>query len=64
MNDTQLETMEQFEAFLSNTQPVELIIEGKSDRYAWIQRTLIRFSYFLLSKAQMGIVIQYLGKMR
>jgi len=40
MNDTQLETIEQIEAFLSGTQAVELIIEGKADRYLWIQRTL------------------------
>ena len=63
MNDTQLETIEQIEAFLLGTQPVELIIEGKADRYVWIQRTLIRFNYHQLRKAKKGIVIRYLGKM-
>lgn len=63
MNDTQLETIEQIEAFLSGTQTVELIIEGKAKRYLWIQRTLIRLSYLQLSKAKKGIVMRYLGKM-
>ena len=63
MNDTQLETIEQIEAFLLGTQPVELIIEGKADRYVWIQRTLIRFNYHQLRKVKKGVVIRYLGKM-
>lgn len=63
MNDTQLETIEQIEAFLSGTQAVELIIEGKADRYLWIQRTLIRLNYLQLSRAKKGIVMRYLGKM-
>jgi transposase InsO family protein len=62
MNDTQLETIEQIEAFLSGTQTVELIIEGKKERYSWIQRTLIRLNYLQLSKAKKGIVMRYLGK--
>ena len=63
MNDTHLETIEEIEAFLAGTQSVELIIEGKADRYEWIQRTLIRLNYLQLSKAKKGVVMQYLGKM-
>ncbi|MCP4257383.1 MAG: transposase family protein [Planctomycetes bacterium] len=63
MNDTQLETIEQIEAFLSGTQTMELIIEGKAERYLWIQRALIRLNYLQLSKAKKGVVMRYLGKM-
>ncbi len=45
MNDTQLETIEQIQTFLSGTQAVDFIIEDKANRYAWIQRTLIRLHY-------------------
>ena len=48
MNDTQLETIEQITTFLSGTQTIEMIIEDKADRYAWIQRTLIRLHYLLV----------------
>ncbi len=63
MNDTQLETIEQIKAFLLGSQTVDLIIEDKADRYAWIQRTLVRLRYRQLSKAKKGIVMRYLGKM-
>ena len=63
MNDTQLETIEQIQIFLSGTQAVDFIIEDKANRYAWIQRTLIRLHYLELSKAKKGIVMRYLGKM-
>jgi len=63
MNDTQLETIEQIQTFLSGTQAVDFIIEGKADRYVWIQRTLIRLHYLELSKAKKGIMMRYLGKM-
>lgn len=63
MNDTQLETIEQIEAFLLGSQTVDFIIEDKADRYAWIQRTLVRLHYLQLSKAKKGIVMRYLGKM-
>ncbi len=63
MSDTQLETIEQIQTFLSGTQIVDFIIEDKTDRYAWIQRTLIRLHYLKLNKAKKGIVMRYLGKM-
>ena len=63
MNDTQLETIEQIEAFLTGAETVELIIVGKADRYVWIQRTLIRLKYSQLSKSEKGLVMRYLGKM-
>jgi len=63
MNDTQLETIEQIEAFLAGAETVELIIVGKADRYAWIQRTLIRLKYSQLSKSEKGLVMRYLRKM-
>ena len=49
MNDTQVETIEQIQTFLSGIQIVDFIIEDKADRYAWIQRTLVRLHYLQLT---------------
>ena len=62
MNDTRLETIDQIEAFLSATQTLEFSIEDKTERYEWIQCTLVRFNYRRLSKAEKGWVMQYLAK--
>ena len=62
MNDTRLETIDQIEAFLSATQTLEFSIEDKTERYEWIQCTLVRFNYRRLSKAEKGGVMQYLAK--
>ena len=58
MNDTRLETIDQIEAFLSATQTLEFSIEDKTERYEWIQCTLVRFNYRRLSKAEKGGVMQ------
>ena len=62
MNDTRLETIDQIEAFLLATQTLEFSIEDKTERYEWIQCTLVRFNYRRLSKAEKGWVMQYLAK--
>jgi hypothetical protein len=55
MNDTQIKTFEQMRQFLEGTANIELCIEAKEDRYAWIQTTLVRFHYLQLSKADKGM---------
>ena len=41
---------------------MDLIIDAKQDRYAWIQDMLIRFRYRRLSKADKGLLLSFLQK--
>ena len=63
MNDTQIKTLEQVRQFLAGTVDVELCIDSKEDRYAWIQTTLVRFHYLQLSKADKGMLLSFLQKL-
>ena len=62
MNDTQIKTLEQVRQFLEGTGAVDLTIDAKEDRYAWIQHTLIRFRYRQLGKADKGLLLGFLQK--
>ena len=62
MNDDELITLEQVCGFLDGTQPVTFEIRGKDACYAWIERTLLRFRYRRLSRAEKGLLVRYLMK--
>jgi hypothetical protein len=62
MNDTQIKTLEQVRQFLEGTAAMELCIDAKEDRYAWIQTPLVRFHYRQLSKADKGVLLSFLQK--
>ena len=62
MNDAQIKTLEQVRQFLLGTSAVELSIDAKKDRYAWIQTTLVRFRYLQLSKTDKGLILSFLQK--
>src|SRR4030066_2124595 len=62
MNDAQIKTLEQVRQFLEGTGGVDLTIDAKEDRYAWIQRTLIRFRYRQLGKTDKGLLLGFLQK--
>ena len=62
MNDTQIRTLEQVRQFLEGTGVVDLTIDAQEDRYAWIQRTLIRFRYRRLGKTDKGLLLGFLQK--
>ena len=58
-----LRSIDQLRDFLEGTQDVAFtVVTNKDERYQWMQRTLIRFGYRQLSKADKGIVIRYLIK--
>ena len=58
-----LRSIDQLRDFLEGTQAVAFtVVTNKDERYQWMQRTLIRFGYRQLSKADKGIVIRYLIK--
>jgi len=62
MNDAQIKTLEQVRQFLEGTGVVDLTIDAKEDRYAWIQHTLIRFRYRHLGKTDKGLLLGFLQK--
>ena len=61
MNDDELTTLEQVRGFVDGTHPVSFEIRGKDACYAWIERTLFRFHYRRLGRADKGLV-RYLMK--
>lgn len=60
MDDSQLSTLEQVRDFLEGTRPVGIRISSKVERYAWAQRTLVRFGYLSLGRSDRGVLLQYL----
>ncbi len=63
MNVSQLERIEELKKFLEGTQPVIFSVTTNiEDRSAWVQKTLIKFTYMTLGKYEKGIVKQYILK--
>jgi len=62
MNDTQIKTLEQIRQFLDGVEAIDLVIDTKEGRYAWIRETLIRFRYRQLGKADKGLLLDFLHK--
>jgi transposase InsO family protein len=62
MNDTQLHTLDQVEAFLVGTEAVDFSFADTAARYAWMEATLIRFGYLRLGKQPKGVLRRYLRR--
>lgn len=60
MNDTQLHTLDQVEAFLAGTEAVDFSFADTAACYAWIKATLIQFGYPRLGKQPEGVLRGYL----
>ena len=60
MNDNKLQTLDDIRRFLDGTVEVEFSIQNKSERYRWIQATLVRFCYITLGKKDRGLMLRYL----
>jgi transposase InsO family protein len=59
-----LDTIEALEEFLLGNQLVAFSVLGKkTERYSFIQKTLVKFDYITLPRKDKGIVIRYLIKM-
>lgn len=62
MNETELDTLEQVEKFLSGTETVSFQFVSKDERYEWLQQRLVHFRYRGLNKAEKGLLRRYLSK--
>lgn len=59
-----LTTIEELEHFIQGNQSVAFTVLGdKHERYQFIQKTLIKFRYFTLSKPDKGVLNRYIRKM-
>ncbi len=61
MNEQQLQTLEQLQAFLDGTAAIDLQL-APAERYACISRTLRRFGYAYLKRAQKAVVLRFLER--
>ncbi len=63
MSLEQLTTIDTVQQFLGGTQNVAFAVAtSKKERYQWAQKTLVKHRYMLLSKADKGVITQYLMK--
>ena len=63
MNDSKLNSIKDVEKFLKNSREIEFYRGERKETYAWIQNTLIKFSFLAINKFAKGIVRQYIIKM-
>jgi len=62
MNDSKLNSMAQIKSFLSKTKEIVFNKKSKKEAYCWIEETLSRFHYVILSKKEKGLIRRYLMK--
>ena len=62
MNDTQLHTLDQVEAFLVGTEAMDFSFADTAARYARMEATRIRFGYLRLGQRPKGVLRRYLPK--
>ena len=61
MNDEQLHTVARLRAFLDGTVAVNFAVAA-GDRYDFVARTLQRFGYARLNRADKGVVLRFLAR--
>ena len=61
MNDEQLDTLAQLKAFLDGTAAVDFAVAA-AERYGFIARTVRRFGYHHLKRADKGVVLRFLER--
>jgi len=62
MDDSQLWTLEQVSQFLAGSTAMRLAIFSKVESYDWVRRTLVRFQYLSLRRAERGLLLKYLSR--
>jgi hypothetical protein len=62
MNDSKLNRLAQIKSFLAETGVIEFSKKSRKEADSWIEETLSRFHYFILSKKKKGLIRRYLRK--
>ena len=60
MDDSKVTDVKQIEDFLSSTKDIRFKSLSRKAKYAWINRILDRFKYYILSKKDKGFVRKYI----
>ena len=63
MQETGKLSLEQVEAFLEGSEPVQFESRDRTSLYEWVARTLREQGYSRLGKAGKGLVRRYMAKM-
>jgi hypothetical protein len=63
MDDSAPMSVEQIQAFLAGSSEVRFAGQHRDDKYAWTEQTLVRHEYAGLSRAEKGVLRQYLARM-
>jgi transposase InsO family protein len=63
MDDSAPMSLEQIQAFLAGSNEVRFVGQQRDDIYAWTEQTLVRHEYAGLSRAEKGVLRQYLARM-
>lgn len=63
MDDTQITTLEQVQAFLESPEGLAFNRAGRQELYGWIESVLKRFDYFNLRRKAKGLVKAYLKRL-
>ena len=62
LNDSKLNKLAQIKSFLAETKEIVFNKKSKKEAYSWIEETLKRFHYVILSKKEKGLIRRYLMK--
>ncbi len=62
MDDRQVSTIGEIKRFLEGNHEVDFKAVSGEERYEWVERALVRFRYPGLSRAEKGVVRQYVRK--
>ena len=63
VSDSRVMTMEELAAFLKSSKPLCFCRATRQETYAWVEKTLRQYKYTSCSRAERGLLRQYLGKM-
>jgi len=55
MNDSKVSSLKQIQSFLSDSKAIEFNKKSQKEAYSWIEETLSRFHYVMLSKKEKGL---------
>ena len=62
MNDSKLNSMAQIKNFLTESNEIVFNKKSQKEAYSWIEETLRKFTYVILSKKEKGLIRRYLMK--
>src|SRR2546427_271381 len=63
MDDSAPMSLEQIQAFLAGSSEVRFTGQHRGEVYAWTERALVQYQYASLSRAEKGVLRQYLARM-